>query len=961
MVFVGALIPRALYNCVWMEHRICHFGDAYNFLRSGSALLKAVAESKSPSDVLNIFFHPAPPTGELLQAMTSMNLTERLLIDGPVFPAWLAFIEWVSGVNPTNPVFDTVSVKLCLCNSILDALCCVGIYVCGRLAFNKRIALLGATLFALYPAAIINTQHCYSEPFSYAALTAWLALVLTLSLRHGVRYWQRVLAFAALGVTTAVLMLSKPAFVLLPPIVAAVIFALRLPTLLKRPASLFSNTRRVVLYVVALFAGFLITVSPWLFFNKAITGQWSLFVNRVPAFNIFHGNQLKTDGWRCYPYRGEFPGESKQVITSVLNDAAKAPVAFAGLELKKIARLWSGVWNEYHYSLFGVPIEVQSLLHQLILFLSVIAAPLFLRNRHNVSLSREVSAGLVLLSVGLFHFAYLPFEAISRYAITAMPAAVLLAAYTIVRVAQQNKRAVFGLTLSASLSFVCLSLQGELAVRLASLLPERFVEFSPYLAWMSCALPLLMTTRMVIGLIAPTPLKFFSLPVLVPTLASALTLLVAFAYSVQSNDWREWSAVVQPKTKLKRRFAVPPNSLSCVETAFVLVDLQSDVLSPQLNVSVNGHVLKDEPFPLARLMMNNRDILQCLAIQGEGMGRDFRGFRHWWVVPVKPDVLHSGAENVIELAPTNEHDTLKIFGDRISAGTGAETQRLLPSLYSYSYTKGFTTFDHRDARVFEPVQILSKVESSYVDKQGYEEAADLSSAPGTQHGALRMYLLVPSQVTRPEVSDSGAKADTKRSAVSASPRGTQLTGVAFAVSAAEVPSLTQSPNMFDVSIAPDMVVVGPSKEFTVSGDNPASFVPVSPATLPSNMASGTRFKFSCYIKARPMSRPGFVSLNFSGVDAQGRNTLWNSQWQPIGIPLESGEWKPTSFSDEIPDEILQSRDLKVAILFSPFQPDYLFLRKKEALKCSMLVRDAKLSLLAPLPLPALDKREWRLY
>ncbi|MBY0550387.1 MAG: glycosyltransferase family 39 protein [Candidatus Obscuribacterales bacterium] len=982
LLFVTALIPRALYNCAWIEHRICHFGDAYNFLRSGSAMFHAVATAKSPVDVLNIFFAPTPPSGPILQAMTSMNLTERLLIDGPVFPAWLALIEWISGVNPINPIFDTFSVQMCLCNSVLDALCCVLVFVCARLAFNKRTALIAGLLFAFYPAAIINTQHCYSEPFSYFVLTAWLALTLRLSLRHADGTAWRIVECAGLGVVTGVLMLSKPAFVLLPPLAGFIIFALKAPSLLRRAVGkpiVQSGRGQVVACLSALIIGFALSVSPWLFFNKAVTGQWSLFVNRVPAFNIFHGNQLKTDGWRCYPYRGSFPGESKEVVAAVLRDGAKEPVAFVGLELKKLARLWSGVWNEYHYSLFGIPIEGQSLFHQLILFLSALSIPLILRRRRNVGLSRELSAGLVLVAVVAFHFAYLPFEAISRYAVTAMPAACILAAHVISAGLRRQASQLATVVAAGVVSFLSLSWQGTLASSLAGVLPD--AALSPWIAWSVAAMPLVVTTVYSVRYLSARIRSCYIPVACAPVSLCLLVLLVSLSYSVQSRDWREWSTKLESGTTVRRTFALPATmSMDNESVGFILLDLQSEVLAPRVRVVVNGVALNDEPFPLARLMPENRDVLQCLAIQGEGMGRDFRGFRHWWVVPVSPGVLHVGGENQIELSTDQSDDAIQLFGDYATpaqAGANADGERFLPSLYSYSYTKGFTTFDHRDPRVFEAVTVGGKTLSNSVVKNGFEESADLSSASGIQRGAFRMFVLLP-QRTR-VVPDTQSSLSNDLSGVACGVRAVeeQTQSVAAKVSPSEnfggvacgafaVQSPAQCPvvrdaRSFDVPLTSTLSIVGPDSERDVSGNNPVSFSPVAPFLLPKGLPAQSRFKFSGWLKGKTTNRAGFVSLNFEGTAADGSHKLWNSQWQPIGIPLAGSQWRPTTFSDEIPDEILRLDDCKVTVLFSPFQPDYLFLRKKEALKCTMQVRDANFTLLQPLPLPPLREREWRLY
>lgn len=971
-VFFTALLLRVLYSCVLMEHRICHYGDAYNFLRSGSALLEAIVSSPSIPAFLEKLYKPQVVADHILTSMTSMNLTDRLLIDGPVFSGYLALTEWLVGVDPLHPVFDTYARQICFINSVVDALACVLVYLGGRLAFNRRVGLIAGLLYAFYPGAIINTQHCYSESFSCFVLAAWVAVTLAVTLRHRKSGLPDLTSWFSLGLVSALLMLVKPVFAILPALAACEIIGLRwlsrrsrpgdepentvadnrprnpaaindqlrsstLPGANDRPGGL-SLSPAIFAKAGLLLAGLMLILMPWMLFNKAATGQMTILVNRVPSYNIFHGNQMSTDGWRVYPYIGCFPGNTGAVVQAVLVDAAKEPAAFIALQMKKVARLWSGVWNEYHYALFGVPLEQQSLVHQLLLLLALPGALVAIAGSKYWRLSRPVQSGVLLLSIAVFHFVYLPFEAISRYAITAMPAVVILAAYMLARSMSKSssRRLLVVLLICASITFTMLALSGQLSTWLSAWLPTAVVSLSPTIVWFAGALCTLVLTLLSCRLLAmEIPAARLRLVTGVVASAALLVTSVAFCYAHFSYDWREWRAPISGSLVAKQVIKLPCDLAGKQSgTAFLLLDLGSETLVPPVVATVNGTTLNDKAFPLAQLQSGNRDIILCLAIQGQGMGLDLRSFRHWWVIPVPAALLRAGQPNEVTVsAPPGQ--TITLYGDTIPEGEKAnpptddgkteDGTRFLPSLLSYSYTKGFTTFDYRDPRVFEPITVHGLTLQSSLSDRANEN--DLSVAAGKQSGAYRIRILVP-------ITNTGER----------------------------LPFVDLPQSLADQVIAGPFKFGSALKPFNIDGRDPSTFSPAgSPVALTCALAQGTRFYFTSRMRSVHGSSPAFVSLNFTGTNSSGSSVVWNSSWQPIGIQLSRTEWKTTSFGDIIPSDVLKLRDLRVSVLISPFQPDYLFLKRKEALKSAIQVQDASMVLLRPLPIPESAKRAWLVY
>lgn len=871
-LFFLAFALRAIYDGFILEHRICHFGDAYNFLRSGSAIYEAVASSSSLPDFLDKVYGAGPVEDNVLHSMTSMKLQDRLQIDGPVFPSYLAMVQWLAGVDPKAPLFDSSSLTISLCNALLDSLTCLLVFLCGRLAFNNNVAFIAGLLFAIYPAAIINTQHCYSEPFSYFLLSVCTYLCLSLLIKGN----GRAHLLLALGLCCALLMLSKPAFVVLPAIIAFELLLLSMARKCAYKAKFYLPKLGWTALLLLLGAAFIL--GPWAYFNKTISGNWSISVNRVPAFNLFHGNQIRTDGWRTYPFPGNYPSDN-QVLPSLVKEAQAQPLAMLSLQIKKQARMWSGVWNEYHYKLFGLSVEVQSFLHQLLLVFALIGLSFGLRLLPGFLLSRSFQASLVLGTICLFHFAYTPFEAISRYAITAIPSICLLAAFALGSGRISGK--VWPVLILSILALSVTNATGLVGNAAALFLPDNLVCLAPWLA-------VLLSTLVLGGLYYYLELKF---GLWILRIAFAATLCVLAVYSISSDDWRELKVTLSPGDRpLVQHLRLPVININNT-AAFVLVDMNVDEPCPRLRLALNGQKIEGEPFPLAQLMPYNEDILQCLAIQAEGMGKDIKSFRHWWVLPVPPAYLKAGFANQLSLS--SMEGRLTIYGDKLDH-PGMLPR--IPALSHYSYTKGFTTFDHNDPRIKESYTTLAPVDSSRV---------------------MRVRLLLVSKATLPATDLHQAR----------------------------------------VSIA----LMGPGQVQMVSGQDPKSFSPPVNNISLGRLASGSRFGYSMrYRGVAESQRPGFVSLSFQGLDGQAKPQRWNSVWQPIGIKMGK-QWQKTSFSDFIPDSVLSWTDTKVSVLFSPFQPDLLFLKKKEALKARMEVKEATLYFEAPLGLAAKEKRQWHVY
>jgi len=221
LIFLTALVLRLFHDLVLLDMRVVHVGDSFNFLTTGSLVL---AWLKAGAPFSELFANHATSASGML---VSTSLVDRLLLDGPVYPGYLAFLELLLGVDPHSPHFEGRWAQLAICNAVVDSLVCLGIYYAGRLAFGKARAILAAVMFALYPAAIINTQHCYVEPFAYCLLVIWICFAFKLLFESPDHPAPGRLLWLGLGITSGLMILAKPAFLIIPPLVVLALLTAR--------------------------------------------------------------------------------------------------------------------------------------------------------------------------------------------------------------------------------------------------------------------------------------------------------------------------------------------------------------------------------------------------------------------------------------------------------------------------------------------------------------------------------------------------------------------------------------------------------------------------------------------------------------------------------------------------------------------------------------------------------------
>lgn len=981
LIFVFALVIRLVFDLIQSDQRLCSFGDGYFFLKTGQELAKAMTTSTGLADFLaKLTVHTTEVAGSVA-TFGSGALGDRLLLDGPIYTFFLAIVHIISGIVNTTDYANNSKI-ICVANSIVDALSCVLLYVCGRLSFGRRAGLVAALLLAVYPASILNTRLAYSELFTYFLLLLWSALALGLrnSLAKtgddtgataksadgersetGSRSAATLVLAFLLGSVSVLILLARSFFAPLPALGLIILIA---------------TNRRVGKLLPAactLIAGAAIVMAPWLWFTHEVTGKYLPWVNRAPGYNLFVGNQLDTDGWRTWPAQSGIPNEASEAVRSISKNFSTDPVQFSALILRKVSRLWAGVWNDFQHRVFGISWQAQNVFHDLILLFGSIGFIISMRGS-----SRIRRPGLVFALFAIYHSLYACFEPVARYAITAMPFLSLLAAYCLTAAGKASSsneekpsssedekplcdnnsagmkpccdKNFWALTVFAGTFFALLNMHVSLIPLLFAILPTD--QFLP-IQLLGMAVWVLLWG--VLGFAVHKFARFEGRLQRVALFgATSVLALISIANFVFDPARGEWAAELKSEgDSINCELELPATTAIASGTSgYLLIDMQSHMPAPAVEVSINSHILMP-PMPVLQLMQGRDDASEVFALQAQAMTMDPRAFRHWWAFPLPVAYLDSNGVNAISIRPIvrdGKITPVKVFGNYLDAGSsfglsggtsaksvqenGVKTS--MPSINKFSWVKGFVTIDRRDPRPYEVLNVRGvtrncefrdKNDGAKTDGNASSQSAisrsDLSGRLGRQFGAYRVRLYVP-----------------PHTAAGASPSSsfdrTTPSSLAYATSASSPTTPAE----------PQQTVFERKEQSLVTGGDPSTMnLTGSPVSLSHSPDLNCAYSFSCELQPTKQKTIGGISITFNGKDEQGREVKWTSPWTPAALRLDSSDWQTYSFTEKIPEEVATARDITVSVLCSPFAADRLFLHRKNALRDSVKVRNVSLRFL----------------
>jgi hypothetical protein len=662
----------------------------------------------------------------------------------------------------------------------------------------------------------------------------------------------------------------------------------------------------------SLFLGVVLTLSPWLLYTSTVTGAPRLVVNRAPGYNLYIGNYLPTDGWKTWPVVDGIPDAVADAEKFIASEFERQPLNLASLSLRKIPRLFAGVWNDFHLSAFGVSYNLQNIFQALYLLLATLALMIFTAGKLKSVKPFSYAASLTMAWAVAFHFIYVLFEPVPRYAFTAMPLVLTLAAGGLVAFVRALA-AVPSKKLRARTAWQYLFLILLFGIFSAAL----------YRFWSPVGF-LVVITKNASQLRQFSALFFFLVFVFfgfafgrllqrsgcggflcywIGAKTFLLTALVAVAGALSEPAFFEWSYKLggEPVSKITTNLALPDLGGSEPATVFLMADAQADDGPPALTFTMPDHgpvrsfpvphTVTPQPISLCEVTAASKDIPTLLNLQGRMMDRDQRSFRQWWLYPIDARLLLFGGDNMIEVSAAQPKHAVKIFADYVepSPEAGACESADLPSMTMFSWSKGFLTADCRDPRVYENTYFRGRATAVYLND---------SRAGQPINGALRLRVAVP--------------------------------------------MLGQ--NVQSLALPGSIVLLDAPEERLVTGISPNSFLFVSDLkSLAAPVAPASLLHFRAKMRTNHPDVPAIEAISLEVGQAK---TLYSPIWQPSCLRLDK-DWREVDFTTILPANTKAWRELTAHLLLSPYPSDRLYLHRQEALKDVIYVKDLKLEILPP--------------
>lgn len=966
LIFIFAFIVRAAY-VLQNEHRVIQFGDAYYYLTTGAEMARAVATSTDWGSLFAKLTPTVPISTEDGNTFLSVELPTRLVLDGPIYPAYLALLANIFGfASQVKADFDNYNLQIGLANSFIDVLSCMLIYFLGSKAMGRKVGALAAILFAIYPAAVINQTRAYGESFAYFLVLSLMSVALLA--RVGRLKTPTLGALAIVfGLLCAAVALARPVFIL---VVGAVIVSILLSDkiCLRGPLSTWYQSwcgkRRVMTAILAV-AGAAMIFFPWTQITEKALGKPTILLARAPAYNLFVGNQVVSDGWKTWPIVPGFSGALNTVIESIADNLQQNPLQMIALEFKKLPRLWAGGWNEFRYSFFGISFDRQNAFHCMLLlfaFVGICVTAARIRAERSLALT---FVGLSAFFTIVIHFLYVGFEPISRYAITAMPFACLFAAVTVVSLLRRNGFGTLALMLvSSSLFFALILNRSSCAPIILQTFPSigiftaRFIEeLVIILFWFLLARICLRSIRI------SKDSAIMPRSILAVYACFGVAAISWFAAAHFDMSKGEWFCDVRTKMQtVSQEVKTPPESelagwlnetkgvdaLDPKNTVFLLVDFEHDMGQPGITLTINRTAWRSVAMPWYQVLGKTGDIPTIMNMQGNAMGRDWRSFRQWWAIPIPRGLLKTSGGNEIAIGfDLSESPTsVRVFGDYFtSEGTDS---LYLPSFELFSWTRGFATYDTRDTRIYELTHGLGEVTNPALWFTRVSETKDLSPEPGLQNGAYRIRIAVPRHPSS-DIARHGEKIEAAKSEP---------------INAPDKKPEPLKLNELDPDAYGTMAAVTVAKKLdpvTILGGDPRTYNLFSESQkLPSSVQKGSIIDFGCILKSDRKRQSGPITVVFEGDNDKGEKVKWSSPWQPTSVACDTG-WRRFHASYVVPDEMLALKNLSANVMISPFPTDELVLKKSKALREVLVVKDSNLTVYTPLKMPSGKVLDWMIF
>lgn len=411
LIFAFALLIRLWF--VFSDGHQAHMNalDASEYVRNGRAVQNFVSD-KSSSFWLNSIsegLHLLPEKVSIEIRSEYGSLQELVTRSGPIYPGFIAL-----GLAMGHPFFGEDSLYgPVILQCLLGALTCLLIAFSTYRLFDSQAGLYSGILAALYPGFIVNTVRLISESFA----TFWAALVIALVVALLTNSRQKPLLAFALGVSLAVLQLTRSALILVS--IVTLIMGLLLIKKKLVPTSL-----------AMLVAGMGFVLASFVSLQALIVGSGSLLIDRLSHYNLFIGLNLESLGWLAYPLPNLALIQDNSYFEIIKMQFLQSPIRFLSLLLDKMPRLFAWPFNDFRASIGSINCGVQIVVHQVYLILALVGAAFVLFYPPGSDEEKTQSRGLTVAKVYLVvfwavHLVYILFVSMARYVLTALPVIVI--------------------------------------------------------------------------------------------------------------------------------------------------------------------------------------------------------------------------------------------------------------------------------------------------------------------------------------------------------------------------------------------------------------------------------------------------------------------------------------------------------------------------------------------------------
>ncbi len=754
------------------EHRIWWLAPAICFFVSLTVSLLHIFAHDPGSRIVQdseFYFQTGQRLAEVILQSHQLDFSRNdfgsaIVINGPAVPLFIASVYALLGKLPSPqdplPIFVAQAILQAFVTAVIAGWS-------SKLTRSRFFGLTTGLCWAFYPGTITSSCLLFAENLSVftTVLLVWLGSCLLGATNKRAPYWA-----AAFGFCTGWLLLVRSA--LLPTA-----FVIGCLTLFGFNCGSGEGSTRGKGWKIRLFAlvGVLSALIPWMVTSKVLTGTAELLPKRMPSWNLALGCDTLSGGWQTMPVTPFTVDSHTRKPLAIIAKAVKDdPINFGALMLRKVNRLWGEPWLDYHKHIFGLNTTAMTLFHQLVCLLGVLgilaACAEFRFSFRSAAAERTVPMFIASSSILIViaHMAFIPFEALPRYALSAMPFLMLLSAFYLKKISGKNFWGACLMTAPPVIALLflwhhnCLPQLYDLTGSFASAVAILVVAQALLIGWI-----LFTNWRVLKGLpvneqsgeSTGAPGSLMALNIATISLAA----IAAFVLIGNCSEFStEWSCKLHGAQAACRAISLDSTtSTSGTEPGWAALLIDSDKSLDNALFEVNGHPLQAKPLSIYDVPTSyqyQQTKLYIMHLMVEKRGDQFNQIRQWRVLPVPLTYLNMSGINKIAIKPALNSE-ITIYGDFPNPLVG----RRLPSLTYFTVGKLQYSLDALEGRVLEKcgpewVETNSRSWLQDKDKSGPVDVIDKCTA---LKGCYRAYLMLgfePGQKAKAESNAQKAKA-----------------------------------------------------------------------------------------------------------------------------------------------------------------------------------------------------------